>query len=103
MNEPRITRVSAKDMKTLKGRTDWQRLRSMTEAEITARAEADADAQPTSPEFWKSARLVMPPQGKKQITLRLDADVVAWFKSRGERYQTRMNAVLRAYMEAQRR
>ncbi len=36
---------------------------------------------------------------KKQVTLRLDADLVAWFRSQGAKYQTRMNAVLRDYME----
>lgn len=36
---------------------------------------------------------------KKQITLRLDADLIAWFRSQGGKYQTRMNAVLREYME----
>jgi uncharacterized protein (DUF4415 family) len=38
--------------------------------------------------------------GKQQLTLRLDRDIVTWFKSHGGRYQTRINAVLRAYMDA---
>jgi len=50
--------------------------------------------------FWKSARVVLPP-GKTSIHLRLDSDVVEWFKSRGKGHLTRMNAVLRAYVEAQ--
>ena len=36
---------------------------------------------------------------KKQVTLRLDADLLAWFKGRGGRYQTRINAALREFME----
>jgi uncharacterized protein (DUF4415 family) len=43
----------------------------------------------------------MPP-GKRQVTLRIDADVLEWFRSRGKGYQSRMNAVLRAYVETQR-
>jgi uncharacterized protein (DUF4415 family) len=63
----------------------------------------DAPEGPSlGPDFWKRARLVMPEAPKKQLTVRLDADVVAWFKSQGRGYQTRMNAVLRSYYEAHR-
>ena len=50
--------------------------------------------------FWQSAKVVMP-EGKEKITLRIDKDVLRWFKARGKGYQSRMNAVLRAYMSAQ--
>jgi len=40
---------------------------------------------------------------KKQVTLRLDADLLEWFRSQGKRYQTRINAVLREYMETHRK
>ena len=54
-------------------------------------------------DFWNRARVVMPPpRGKKHLGLRLDQDVVEWFKAQGRGYQTRMNAVLRSYMEAHR-
>jgi uncharacterized protein (DUF4415 family) len=53
-------------------------------------------------EFWKSARVVMP-TGKTSVHLRLDSDVVDWFKARGKGHLTRMNAVLRAYVNAQER
>jgi uncharacterized protein (DUF4415 family) len=53
-------------------------------------------------EFWKSARVVMP-RGKTSVHLRLDSDVVDWFKARGKGHLTRMNAVLRAYVNAQER
>lgn len=59
-------------------------------------------AEPLGEEFWKSARVVMP-AGKTSVHLRLDRDVVEWFKARGKGHLTRMNAVLRAYVEAQRR
>ena len=49
--------------------------------------------------FFKKARVVVPP-GKKQLTLRLDADVLEWMKAQGKGYQSRINAILRAYYEA---
>ena len=49
--------------------------------------------------FFEEARVVVSP-GKQQLTLRLDADVLAWLKSQGPKYQTRINAILRAYYEA---
>jgi len=49
--------------------------------------------------FFKKARVVVPP-GEKQLTLRLDADVLAWLKAQGKGYQSRINAILRAYYEA---
>ncbi|WP_375554629.1 BrnA antitoxin family protein [Roseovarius mucosus] len=48
---------------------------------------------------WSKARLVAP-ESKKLISLRIDADIVEFFRNQGKGYQTRMNAVLRAYMEA---
>ena len=56
--------------------------------------ELDAD-------FFRKARVVIPPR-KQQLTIRLDADVLAWLKSQGRGYQSRINAVLRAYYEANR-
>lgn len=51
--------------------------------------------------FFHRRTVEMPPR-KEQLTLRLDADVVAWFRARGRGYQTMMNTVLRAYVTAQR-
>jgi uncharacterized protein (DUF4415 family) len=51
--------------------------------------------------FWNEARIVFPEENKKQLTIRLDADIVDWFKSQGKGYQTRMNAVLRSFYESQ--
>lgn len=49
--------------------------------------------------FWASARVVVPP-GKASVHLRVDQDVLDWFKAQGSGHLTRMNAVLRAYYEA---
>lgn len=53
----------------------------------------------TIPEQWATARLVVPP-AKVPISIRLDDDVLKWFKAQEGAYQTRINAVLRTYMEA---
>ncbi len=68
------------------------------------RTRPDAPAGPSlSPGFWKKAKVVHPQGPKKQITVRLDADLLEWFKKQGRGYQTRMNAVLRSYDEASRK
>jgi uncharacterized protein (DUF4415 family) len=79
-------------------RTDWQRLRGMTDEEVHAALLEDPEIKPTDEEFWKTARVVMP-QSKKAVTMRLDADLLEWFRRRPG-YQTRINAILRAYMNA---
>jgi uncharacterized protein (DUF4415 family) len=78
--------------------TDWQRLRRMTDEEVHAAVLEDPEIKPTDEDFWKTARVVMP-QPKKTVTMRLDADLLAWFR-RKPGYQTRINAILRAYMNA---
>lgn len=78
--------------------TDWERLRNLSDAEVQRAAESDPDARPTDAEFWKNAHLVIP-KAKQTITIRLDADLLAWLR-RQRGYQTRVNAVLRTYMDA---
>jgi len=54
-------------------------------------------------DFWKNARVVMPDErGKSLVSLRVDKDVLEWFKTQGKGHLSRMNAVLRAYMESHR-
>jgi len=99
MSEERIVRYTRATLPK-DDRTDWERLKSMTEDEITGAALSDPDAQPLDEEFFRHARVITPPP-KKSIHLRVDADVLEWFRSKGKGYQTRMNAVLRAYMNMQ--
>lgn len=62
---------------------------------------ADApEAESLGVDFWKDARVVAP-RGKTSVHLRLDSDIVDWFKSHGKGHLTRMNAVLRAYVDSQ--
>ena len=58
------------------------------------------EAESLGEDFWKEARVVMP-RGKTSVHLRLDSDIVEWFKAHGKGHLTRMNAVLRAYVDAQ--
>jgi uncharacterized protein (DUF4415 family) len=78
--------------------TDWRRLRRLSSGAIRKGLESDPDIQPTDEKFWKNAKVVLP-RRKEVVTMRLDADLFAWFRQqRG--YQTRINAILRAYMNA---
>ena len=98
MREKNITRVTLEEAGKLKGRTDWDRLRSMTEKDIE-RAIADDPDWNDSDVDWTKAEM-MPPQIKKAVSIRLDQDVLEFFKAAGRGYQTRINAILRSYMEA---
>ena len=84
-------------MKPARGSADLPRLRRMTEREIARSSPPELADLPA--DFWSSAALVHPVP-KQPISLRVDADVLDWFKNQGPRYQSRMNAVLRAYMSA---
>ena len=78
--------------------TDWERLDAMTEEEL----EASIDEEEEGRFDLSKAYPGLPPgigQPKKQLTVRLDTDVVDWFRGQGKGYQTRMNAVLRQFME----
>ena len=77
-------------------------LRAMRDRGET-RTAADAPARPVDETFWRKARLVAPGRRKVHTGLRIDADVLDWFKAKGRGWQTRMNAVLRSYYEHERR
>ncbi|WP_438346815.1 BrnA antitoxin family protein [Methylorubrum populi] len=91
---------SSKTAKVTTGRTDWEALRAMPEAEIERMAAEDPDNPATDNSHWAQATIYVP-NGKTSIHASFDRDVVAFFKEGGRGYQTRMNAVLRRYMEAQ--
>ena len=67
------------------------------------RTRADAPARPVDDDFWRNARVMMPPPNKASVHLRLDADVLDWFRAQGRGHLSRMNAVLRSFMEAHKR
>jgi uncharacterized protein (DUF4415 family) len=77
-----------------RSRTDWKRIDAMRDSDI------DLPEMPElGPEFFANA--ILWPGPKKQITLRIDPDVLAFFRKHGRGYQTTINAVLRKYVEAQ--
>jgi uncharacterized protein (DUF4415 family) len=74
-----------------------------TRARGNTRTRADAPVQPVDEDFWRNARVVMPLPNKASVHLRLDADVLEWFRAQGRGHLSRMNAVLRSFMEAHKR
>jgi len=98
MKEQPTGKVSAKrGAKT--SATDWKRLRALSDKSIRSAVKADPEARPTDVNFWKQAKVVLP-EAKQTVTIRLDADLLGWLR-RQKGYQTRINAVLRTYMEAE--
>ncbi len=96
MNEENIVNRTLSDPRP--GRSDWQRVTAQTDEEIAANIAADPDAAPLlDAEWFARAQWVQP--NKRAISIRLDADVLAFFQRDGGRYQTRINQVLRAYVE----
>ena len=88
--------------KAAAGRTDWARVGAFSEADIERMAAADEDNPATARGDWADAVVGLPPR-KTPVNAKCDEDVVAWFKSQGRGYQTRMNAVLRHYMQTQKK
>lgn len=79
------------------GQTDWE----MSQEEAMRRRHADEEAPRPYP-GWKDTITVELPEPKEQITLRLDRDMLTWFRAKGKSYQTLINAVLRGYYEHER-
>jgi len=100
MKEKNITVVS-RDAPRRRGKTDWARLDAMTDEEIEEAVRNDPDAVPLDVD-WSKAILVVPPK-KKAISIRVDEDVLDYFKNEGTGYQRRINAVLRSYMQQKRK
>jgi len=75
-------------------RTDWDKLATQEDDAIDT-----SDIPELDEAFFATATLHVPM--KKPVTIRLDADVLDWFKSQGKGYQTKINTLLRRYMESQ--
>jgi uncharacterized protein (DUF4415 family) len=92
--------TTGRTSKRRKTGTDWEALSRLSDADIRAGIDSDPDARATDENFWKDARVVLP-KPKRLVTLRLDSDLLEWLR-RESGYQTRINAILRAYMDATR-
>jgi uncharacterized protein (DUF4415 family) len=77
---------------------EMQALRDLTDEEIDY---SDIPPQPST--GWRRVSELVPEENKQQITLRLDADVIAFFRGTGRRYQSRINAALREYVSSQKK
>jgi len=78
--------------------TDWERLDALQDEDIDL-----SDMPEVTPEMFAKAvvrRGLKPAPSKQQITIRLDDDVLEWFRAQGKGYQTRINSLLRAHMDA---
>jgi uncharacterized protein (DUF4415 family) len=89
----------SKEPTTRKSQTDWARVDAMTDEKIDL-----SDCPEITPEQFAKAVVqrggLQAAKNKAQVTLRIDDDVLNWFKSQGRGYQTQINSLLRAYMEA---
>ena len=96
-----MVRVSFKDLHKISDPNfDWSRFDALTEDDIRKAVADDPDAAPVDMDWSDAVVLELMP--KTPISLRVDTDVYDFFKSTGKGFQTRMNAVLRAYVAHQR-
>ncbi|HEX9397082.1 MAG TPA: BrnA antitoxin family protein [Burkholderiales bacterium] len=80
-------------------RTDWARV----QRNARRGGKSDRDSPEVTPEQFARAVVTRGPlsrPGKALLSIRVDRDVVDWFRSQGRGYQTRINALLRAYRDA---
>jgi uncharacterized protein (DUF4415 family) len=97
-----IVRYTADELEEMRrrgeDRTDVERIKALTEEELEASIDFEEEGVP----IWESM-VIGNRQPKQQLTIRFDQDVIDWFKSEGAGYQTRMNEVLRGYVDAMKR
>lgn len=96
MSAKRTAKSSRPNASPSHGRANLAKLRRVSEAAI--RQSSPDELRDLPPDFWVDAVPVLP-AAKIPISLRVDADVLEFFRETGPRYQSRMNAVLRSYME----
>ncbi len=106
-----LVRYTAEELQEMirrgEDKTDWAKVDAMTEEELEASIAADPDDVFDEAALAKAFKGLPPgvwdvPR-KQDVHIRLDSDVVTWFKGQGRGYQTRINAVLRAFVENQRK
>jgi len=96
----RIVSYTSEELEALKSkdRSDWDAMRAMTEEELEAAIASDEDERDIEWD-WTKAKLVMP-KARQSVHLRLEREVVEFFKSQGKGHISRMQAVLKAYKDA---
>lgn len=81
-------------------KTDWKRADAISQTEVERLADKNEGVLPAG---WENTVMVGLPPAKQDIHIRLDGDILDWFKARGRGYQTRINAVLRAFVQTRQR
>jgi uncharacterized protein (DUF4415 family) len=101
MRKERISTFSVDEIRRRKARgesrSDWKRVDVQSDADVNVAIRSDAEWQEFADVDWSKAQVVLPPD-KQAISIRLDRDVIEFFKAQGAGYQTRINAVLRHFM-----
>ncbi len=92
---PKSSKPASRKASPSQGRANLARLRRVSDADIARTSPPELRNIPD--EFWQNARIVVP-VSKQAISIRLDTDVIEWFRATGPKYQTRINAVLRSYV-----
>lgn len=104
MRKQNIKRYTASELNEMaargEDRTDWTKADAISEAEIERLADVEDGPLPDN---WEQTVIMGLPPGKDAVKLRIDRDVLAWFRGSGKGYQTRINTVLRAFMKARQR
>ena len=96
------TKITLEDAQEKESKTDWDRVEGLTDEQIRKAAEEDPDQFLLDEEWFENATFVMPSSEKERITIRLDEDILEFFRAGGSGYQSRINKVLREYMAVQR-
>ena len=86
----------------MESQTNWETLQAKTDADIQQDIAADPDTHAVDADWFRIAQAVVPTSEKKRITIRLDEDIVRYFKRDGEGYQSRINDVLKTFVLAKR-
>ncbi len=106
MSKENIVRYTIEEIEAMRARgesqTDWARVDAMTDEDIERAMRDDPDWKDHMDIDWSKAKMVIPDR-KKAISIRLDPDIIDFFQATGKGYQTRINAVLRHFVEEQKR
>lgn len=97
-----VTKITLEEARKAESETDWERVKNLTDEEVRQAVEEDPDTFFLDDEWFEEATFVMPSSEKERITIRLDSDILEFFRSGGSGYQSRINKVLREYMAVQR-
>lgn len=103
-NKEKIVRYTSEEIEKMPGQTNWEKVDSITDEELDELVKNDPDDVYLTDEDFASGKWVsrkVEPKKQAQVTIRLDEDVLDFFRQKGKGYQSRINHALRAFMAAQ--